>query len=55
MFSPIIPLTLDDVRRVVDGEDLIDRVVFDLDELILQEKVNDTRSATVLGNSDELL
>ncbi|KAM7534328.1 hypothetical protein Aperf_G00000108142 [Anoplocephala perfoliata] len=56
IFCPMIPLTLDDVRRIVDGEDLIDRVVFDLDELILQEKVADNiRNGTVLGNSDELL
>ncbi|VDL60921.1 unnamed protein product [Hymenolepis diminuta] len=54
--NPLVPLTLDDVRRVVDGDDLIDRVVFHLDELIIQEKSGGARnSGGVLSNSDEPL
>ncbi|KAL5104064.1 Cytosolic carboxypeptidase 1 [Taenia crassiceps] len=53
--SFMVPLSLDDVRRVVDSEDLIDRVVFDLDELITQERGIDARTGGVLSNSDELL
>ncbi|VDM21447.1 unnamed protein product [Hydatigera taeniaeformis] len=51
----MIPLSLDDVRRVVDNEDLIERVVFDLDELIIQERGMEARTGGVLSNSDELL
>lgn len=51
----MIPLSLDDVRRVVDSEDLIERVVFDLDELITQERSMEARTGGVLSNSDELL
>ncbi|KAL5965631.1 Cytosolic carboxypeptidase 1 [Taenia solium] len=51
----MIPLSLDDVRRVVDSEDLIERVVFDLDELITQERGVEARTGGVLSNSDELL
>ncbi|EUB56457.1 Cytosolic carboxypeptidase [Echinococcus granulosus] len=51
----VIPLSLDDVRRVVDSEDLIERVVFDLDELITQERGVEARTGSVLSNSDELL
>ncbi|VDK23134.1 unnamed protein product [Taenia asiatica] len=50
----MIPLSLDDVRRVVDSEDLIERVVFDLDELITQERGVEARTGGVLSNSDEL-
>ena len=51
----MISLSLDDVRRVVDDEDIIDRVVFDLDDLIAQERSVDQRSGNFLSNSDELL
>ena len=51
----MISLSLDDVRRIVDDEDLIDRVVFDLDELIAQERSVEQRAGNCLGNSDELL